>query len=269
MTCQEAQRDFSSYIDDALSPAARRACDAHLDRCPVCHAQIAEMRAIVRGLAVLPRPVALPDLTSSIHAALAVEQAARLASVPRSVSGRILDWVAPRLVPYTVGAFASLILFFSVLAALRPSVAILGELGRAARAAANAPSNTTLLDGSDDFPDIAQPVSPEDYAASRVPFTIESPSLDPRGALATLQWNLPEGASEGDDDMVVVADIDSNGDATLAEVVHAPRNQAMLQEFEAALRRTPSFVPAALDNRPQTVRVVFLMQKIDVHERRF
>ncbi len=84
-----------------------------------------------------------------------------------------------------------------------------------------------------------------------------------------LQWNVPEGISDGDDDMVIVADVYSNGSATLAEVVQAPRNHAMLREFKAALRRTPAFVPAALDQRPQTVRVVFLMQKIDVHERSF
>jgi len=266
MTCCEAQKDFSSYIDNALSPVARAACNAHLEVCPPCRAHLSEMRAVTRGLANLARPVTPPDLTASIHAALVIEQAARRAAQPRPRIRSFADWIAPHLMPYTVGAFVSAILFFSVLAAMRPSIAVLGEIGRAARIAANAPSNSAPFD--DTLSDVNQPVSPEDYAASRVPFTVESPSLDPRGALATMHWTLPEGDA-GDDDMMIVADVDSNGDATLAEVVQAPRNQAMLEEFEAALRRTPAFVPAALDNRPQTVRVLFVMQKIDVHERSF
>lgn len=265
MKCREAQFDFSSYIDDALSPPARRALDLHLGECPACRARLAEMRFVARSLATLKRPAAPVDLTNSIHSALAIEQAARRASQPRSIPVRFVDWIAPHLMPYTVGALVSVILFFAVLAALRPSVAILSDIGRAAREAARAPSNRMLIEEVE-LTDINQPVSPEDYAASRVPFTVESPSLDPRGALATMQWSDSEA---GDDDMVVVADIHSNGDATLAEVIQPPRNEAMLREFQAALARSPAFVPASLDHRPQTVRVVFVMQTIDVRERRF
>ncbi|HEV7746444.1 MAG TPA: hypothetical protein VGO56_15715, partial [Pyrinomonadaceae bacterium] len=71
------------------------------------------------------------------------------------------------------------------------------------------------------------------------------------------------------DDMVVVADVFSNGSASLADVVHAPRDRRMLADFEVALRQSAAFVPASLDRRPDTMRVVFTVQKVDVRDRSF
>jgi len=43
----------------------------------------------------------------------------------------------------------------------------------------------------------------------------------------------------------------------------------MLDDFEIALRQNAAFVPASLDRRPDTMRVVFTVQKVDVRERNF
>ena len=70
--------------------------------------------------------------------------------------------------------------------------------------------------------DINQPISPQNYAALRAPFNTESPSLNPGGALATLTWEpeqLRRNGRQSDDDMVVVADVFSNGSASLADVM--------------------------------------------------
>jgi hypothetical protein len=69
--------------------------------------------------------------------------------------------------------------------------------------------------------------------------------------------------------MVVVADVFKDGSASLADVVQAPRDRRMLDEFESALRQNAAFVPAALDRRPDTMRVVFTVQKVDVDDRNF
>jgi len=69
--------------------------------------------------------------------------------------------------------------------------------------------------------------------------------------------------------MVVVADVFSNGAASLADVVHAPRDRRMLDDFESALRQDAAFVPASMDRRPDTMRVVFAVQKVDVDDRNF
>lgn len=69
--------------------------------------------------------------------------------------------------------------------------------------------------------------------------------------------------------MLVVADVFSNGAASLVDVVHAPRDRQMLNDFQVALRRDAAFVPASMDRRPDTMRVVFAVQKVDVRERNF
>jgi hypothetical protein len=43
----------------------------------------------------------------------------------------------------------------------------------------------------------------------------------------------------------------------------------MLDEFESALRQNAAFVEASLDRRPDTMRVVFAVQKVDVDDRKF
>jgi hypothetical protein len=121
-------------------------------------------------------------------------------------------------------------------------------------------------------PDINQPVTPENYAAMRAPYAEQSPSLNPDGALAALtgSYARPDEAKYQDgDDMIVVADVFSNGAASLAGVVQAPRDRRMLDDFELALRQNAAFVPASLDRRPDTMRVVFAVQKVDVWERNF
>jgi hypothetical protein len=67
--------------------------------------------------------------------------------------------------------------------------------------------------------------------------------------------------------MMIVADVFTNGSASLANVMQAPRDRRMLQDFERALRRDAAFVPASLDRRPETMRVVFSIQRVEVHER--
>jgi hypothetical protein len=66
--------------------------------------------------------------------------------------------------------------------------------------------------------------------------------------------------------MIVVANVFSNGSASLADVVIAPRDKRMLDDFETALRQDAAFVPASLDRRPDTMRVVFAVQKVDVDD---
>lgn len=120
--------------------------------------------------------------------------------------------------------------------------------------------------------DITEPISPENYAALRTPYNSESPSLNPGGALATLGWQVDRvsNANSADDDgMVIVADVFTNGSASMAEVMQAPRDHRVLEDFNRALRKNAAFVPAALDHRPETMRVVFSVQRVDVREKNY
>jgi hypothetical protein len=265
MLCEETKPLFSLYVDDALPLPARVTVDEHLRGCPVCRAALAEMRSIKQSLRALSRPLPPANLASAITEALEIEAGALRIQPKLSFGVRVVQWLEPKLMPYAVGSFASIILFTAMLAGLRPHFVAVHEAGRQLEAVYLAMPGTRY--------DINEPVTSADYAALRAPFTEQSPSLNPGGALAALTRasahpNHSEPNADADD-MVVVADVFSNGSASLAEVVQAPRDRRMLDDFESALRRDAAFVPASLDRRPDTMRVVFTVQKVDVHDRSF
>jgi anti-sigma factor RsiW len=263
MTCLESQKTFSPYLDGALDHETSAALGVHLGACPVCRQQLEETRATVRGLSLLPRPTPPPDLSTSIRAALVIERAARNASPRLSPSERVARWLSVRLMPYSVGAVYSVILFVAVFGGLRQQLRVLRNLSEAQALESGQPYSVTWIDGRGGF-DVTRPLAPGLAAAARAPFAAESPTLNPRGALAALTQAPPSIGKPDDDDMIVVADVYGNGSASLAEVVEPPRNRRMLDELQDALRKSPAFVPASLDRRPQTMRVVFVLQKMNV-----
>lgn len=263
MTCEEIQNLLSAYLDGELPPGERSVADTHFAECPVCRTQLEETRSMLRGLSMVARPVAPSDLAASISTTLMVERNQRRAQPRVSLRENLWQWVEMRLMPYTVGAFASVLLFFAVSSALRPHFRALRDITIAARASEN-----LIFVSLDGGYDVNQPVSLKGYVESRTPYGVESPSLNPRGALAELAWTPSPGRPD-DDDMVVVADVYGNGSASLAEIVEPPRNPRMIAELEDAFRKNPAFVPASLDQRPQTMRVIFAISKMNVRERSF
>ena len=268
MSCEETSQTLSLYVDDCVSLPARVAIDEHLDRCPVCRSEVVELRSLTRSLSLMTRPKPPKDLADTISDLLTIEAAARRQAPPPSLGRRIARFLEPRLMPYTVGSFASVVLFTLMFAALRPHFVALHEA-----ALQNSGGVIVLNAYREPGYDLYQPVTPEDFAASRAPIGELSPSLNPGGALAALTraYAHPHPSySEGDaDDMIVVTDVFSNGAASLAEVVQAPRDKRMLDDFESALRQNAAFVKASLDRRPDTMRVVFSVQKVDVRDRNF
>ena len=263
MLCEETQQSLSLYVDDCVSLPTRVAIDEHLNRCPVCRSEVVELRSLSRSLRNLSRPAPPTDIVSTITDALVIEAAAVKQAPNPAWSYRIAHFLQPRLMPYTVGSFASIILFALMFAALRPHFVALRE--------ASLQRNGVLVLQTPAY-DLNRPVTPEDFAASRRPWAEQSPSLNPGGALAAFtRANAHPHPSYTDDadDMIVVADVFSNGSASLADVVQAPRDKRMLDEFESALRQDAAFVPASLDRRPDTMRVVLSVQKVDVNDRNF
>ena len=264
MGCKETTQLLSQYIDDVLPLPVRVSVDVHLDKCPVCRAHAAELRRISRSIRNLRLPAVPADLASSITDALMIEAAARRLVPAPSFRERIMLWLEPRLMPYGVSSFASIVLFVSMLAAFRPHFVALQDAAR----------ETSTLQAFHPKAryDLNQPVSSADFSARRAPFAEQSPSLNPGGALAALTGSYANphlNVNQDGDDMIVVADVFSNGAASLADVVQAPRDRQMLADFEIALRQSAAFVPASLDRRPDTMRVVFTVQKVDVRDRSF
>lgn len=267
-SCDEIQQSLSLYADDGLAPGERGACYQHLEVCPVCRARLAEMRSIRSSLAMLSRPSPPDDLVPSINKALVAAAAAQKARNNTTFGDVISAWLQPVAMRYAFSSLASVIIFTLVFAALRPHMIALHE---AARAFEQMPIISYPDDPFRPAYDITRPISPESYVALRNPYNVESPSLNPGGALATLTsepTHLRNGR-RSDDDMMVVADVFSNGSASLADVMQAPRDRRMLDDFEKALRKDAAFVPAAMDRRPGTMRVVFSIQRVDVRDRNY
>ena len=265
MSCEETKPLISLYVDDAVSLPTRVAVDEHLGECPVCRSHLAELRFLKQSLRSLARPAPPVDLANSITEALAIEAAARRLQPQLTFTERFTRWLEPKLMPYTVGSFASVVLFAAMFVGLRPHFVALHEA--AVQSTAN---STVVIIAQPGFAlDLNQPVNSEHYAASRAPFAEQSPSLNPSGALAALTRSYSHPRHSDADEMMVVADVFSNGNASLADVVQAPRDRRMLADFESALRRDAAFVPASLDRRPDTMRVVFSVQKVDVRDRNF
>lgn len=264
MSCQESQKSFSPYLDGVLPRGAVDTLDEHLSVCPVCRGQLEATRSLVRGLSLVTRPASPANLASDIRASLVIERAARAASEPAPLHERMALWVKLRLMPYAVGAVYSMILFIAVFGALRQQLVLLRNLAEARYLEEGRPA---LADGSGY--DVTRPLSPDLAVAARAQFTSESPTINPRGALAKLTLAPASDGNPSDDDMIVVADVYGNGTASLAEVVEPPRNRRMVEELQDALRKNPAFVPASLDRRPQTMRVVFVLQKMNVGDGSF
>src|SRR5215472_2630826 len=127
MQCEEVRASFSPYLDDLVSLPLRAVIDGHLHECPVCRAHVVELRQIRSGLRNLSQPVPPVGLQASIIEALEIEAAARRLHPRLSLSQRTARWLEPKLMPYTVGSFASLILFAAMFMALRPHFVALRE----------------------------------------------------------------------------------------------------------------------------------------------
>ena len=266
MNCEEIQESLSLYSDDGLAIDERARCDRHLEVCPVCRAELAKLRAVRLRLAALSRPAVPVDLVPVIQHALSaevsVERARRSAPFGEAFVDFISVWLQPLAMRYAFSSVASILLFASVFVALKPHMLALHEAASA--------FERFNSDGNVSGYDINQPISPTNYAALRSPFNTESPSLNPNGGLASFNVAMEHSDSrESNDDMVVVADVFSNGTASVANVMHAPRDRRMLDDFQAALRNNAAFVPSAMDRRAGTMRVVFAIQRVEVREQNY
>jgi hypothetical protein len=212
---------------------------------------------------MMTRPTPPPYLAETISDLLTIESAARRQAPKPPLGRRIARFIEPRLMPYTVGSFASVIMFFMMFTALRPHFVALRE-------AALQRSEVLMVNTTDSGYDLFKAA---DLARMRSDVSELSPTLNPRGRLAILSrdYSHPRAGYSADaDDMIVVTDVFINGTASLAYVVQPPRDKRMLEEFESALRQAPAFVEASLDRRPDTMRVVIsLGPKVEVDAQKF
>ena len=266
MKCNELQADLALYGDSILSPEIASAIEKHFETCPVCRAKNAANLELRTELRLIER-VQIPDAVSrSLHSAISTEL--RSGRRPTSwFSTDMGEWLQMRLMPYAVGVLATVVIGLSVVSFMFTNAR--NASGVAANPVRNnGESGIMLASNSDPFS--SQPsddmIYPAEYARTRLAVSGESPSLNPQGSLVSLTRSIVNDDLK-DDGVVVIADVFSNGLAQIREIVDPSNSTRKLAELEKALDADigdAPFVPASLDQRSDSVRVVLRFQSVNV-----
>ena len=255
MKCSDLHYEISLYADGMLDESRAAGVAQHLDICPLCRQAYADIREIRAGLRQLGRPEMPRNVVTGLRSAVSQElKVTRNSLVP--VSRPIREWLQMSVMPYSVGAVASVVLGLSFLSLMLSSGLRNGSHGSgdAGLMAAGAAPSTAVQ---------------RDYVRERIEFAAESPSINPQGALVALTRSFVRGDMK-DDEVVVVADVFGNGLAQIAEVVEPSRDRSAVYELQKALETDPAyapFVPATMENRPENMRVVLRFQSVNVSTR--
>jgi len=254
--CEELQFDLPFYFDGSLSSEERSTIDAHLPECPLCRQKLSEFEDLSVGLRAMPRRAVPEDLVESIRSAVAAQLAAAVGSPSFHLIDRRRRWRDIWLMPSVAATCSSLIIGIGLLSFMLGSPPV--PLSARQNSLRPVESHVFVASNGD--------LSANDYASSRLAIAGESPSLNPRGALVALTKSLVRGKTH-DDEVTVVADVFGNGLAEIAEVVEPSHDSRAVEELERALQSDPAyapFVPANLDQRSNTIRVILKIQNVNV-----
>ncbi|MGI8670685.1 MAG: anti-sigma factor family protein [Aridibacter sp.] len=259
MKCEELQFNLPLYIDDILSDDERALLDKHLPRCPLCRQKLSEYKELRNNLRIMPRPTIPANLMQNIRSAVAVETRISQPMFSPLFTETFADRIRQFVMPYSVATFASLVIGVSLFFLIGSpetnplDVAMSEKMSNDSVLMENSNiENEDLNLGADDFPKISLTNTP--------------PSINPTGALVALTKSFVRGKMK-DEEVVIVADVFSNGLARVSEVVEPPKDQATMLEIQKALENDPedaSFLPAKADNRSDKVTFIFKIQRVDV-----
>ncbi len=258
MKCSDIQTDLRLYSDGVLSSGDNARVKTHLAECPICRQAHADILEIQAGLRRMERPAMSFAAQMSLKNAITAERRRTRNSLLR-LGPEAAYWLKMQVMPYGVGALASVVIGMSFLVLMynapKPPVE-----------SSTSDSSMILASNTNPFVDPDDELTPADYARTRLSIASESPSVNPQGALVALTKSLVRGGMK-DDEVVVVADVFGNGLARITEVVEPSRDQHAVAELQKALYSDPAyapFVPASMDKRSNTMQVVLRFQSVDV-----
>jgi hypothetical protein len=263
MKCENLQFNLSLYIDNILTDEEREITDKHLAQCPLCRQKLDDFSALRQSLRRVSQPVMPKDLLSSVKTAMRAELAPTSAPQKKFYFSRgFRDFLQMRVMPLTVGTAASLVFGFSLLWILLSGA---NRQQTTDFTTFDSAQQSTLFVAQNPNIDVDL-ITPADVVAGRGLVSSESPSINPQGALVAMTKAFVNGKSK-EDEVVVVADVFSNGLANIEEVVEPLDDQQTVYELEKAMQKNSSdapFVPAFLDRRADNVRVVLKIQRVEI-----
>ena len=264
MNCRDARAGLSIYFDEVLSSDERASLDCHLASCPLCRLHLSELqeaRNLMRSLSREPIPA---SLIASIRNTVAIQ----LIPSAYGPDFRLIEggrnWLSVWLMPSLAGSMASVVFGFLMIWAIL-ATAPSPEIYISKQPTIGLGTTMLASDRRLSGPDILE-LSPAEYASNRLAVSRYSPSLNPHGALVEMTRSLVRGDLR-DSEFVVVADVFSDGLARITDIVEPPSDPRSITEIRKALETDPAyapFVPAALDNRSDTTRVVLRIQNVNV-----
>jgi len=258
MKCKDLKFELQHYADGELSETRSAAVAAHMDSCPVCRDELARIGALRAAMRALARP----SFSAANLQRLKKLVAAELRPAFGFPTFRLIEgnpnWLKNWLMPTAVGTFASLLFGLILVTVIMipsyvPNLAIETETSTS--------NYDPLL-----LANFEGPITPQQFANSRANIAEESPSINPDGTLVAMTDSTSRGEMR-DDEMVVVAEVFSNGEARITDVVERPSDRKTMDRLQAAFTHDRSgtpFVPARLDNRSEIVRVVLKFQSVNV-----
>lgn len=261
MNCENLKFDLSIYSDDILSEKERADVEMHLAQCPLCRQKREDYLALSRSLRALKRPAISPELLNKVRVAVADEIKTDDTGPIVILSDGVQNWFKMRFMPYSLGTAASLLIGISFL-----WMFLSGDFAQNVNNIASYQNNSNqsvTLANSNPTGDF----STDGLPPSVLPISDTKLSVNPSGTLIAVSNSLMRGKMK-DDEVVVVADVFSNGLAQIAEVVEPTNNWNTVNELEKALESDPDyapFVPSTTDRRSGTVRVIFKIQRVDVN----
>ena len=261
MKCENLQFNLSLYIDKILTDEERAIVDRHLVQCPLCRQKLDDFAALRQNLRrISPHSPAMPkDLLASVKTALRAELAPAAPKKKSYFSSSFREFLQMRVMPLTVGTAASLFFGFSLLWILLTSANRQTPVDTFTEVTVVKPAGrTSAADGE---------ITAADIVAQRGLVSSESPSINPQGALMAMTKSLID-RNIKEDEVVVVADVSSDGLAQIEEVVEPLNDENTVYELERAMQKDSSdapFVPAFLDRRADSVRVVLKIQRVDIN----
>lgn len=258
MRCHEVQNRTSEFIDHRLGEPERGRFLGHLAGCPSCREHLEATRAVVSSLASLAAPPPPADFAERTLMAIDREVEPEISIVTRRhfrfaprYQGSLFDVARQvffdyefKLVAYSVGLCLSFIMFGGMLLSLRPILSISEFRPPAERIVWISPFEGSALGG--------QP--------STVAYSL--PRVSDGGALVDYTLFADSISSE---DLVVIAEVTTDGRARVVQVLSGPQDERALGELSVALNRPRTFVPAfAVSGRPVPSRVVLFVEHVDV-----
>jgi hypothetical protein len=263
MKCNDLHTKISQYVDGYLEVGEHPAIELHLSECPLCREYSEDLRSLRLNLSRLGRPELTLPATNRIKLALRSD----IRGNRTGISHDMREWIQMSLMPMSIGVAATLVIGLSFLTLMFNAANGVDETARYGDS-----QNDRFLLASNKGPYSGfgpREISPIDFARTRLEFAGESPSINPQGALVDISHELLKNRPTSDE-VVVVADVFSNGLAQIAEVVEPTNNSRVLNDLQRAMDGDlgdAPFVPAVIDNRSASVRVVLKFQSVNVSAR--